>query len=172
MVWFLAGGRISAKTVTGALEISRQKMSVSWIPKYLNAEEKRIRRNTSKLILQHFKRSSDNFLKRLAANCWSLVTPQWSWDQTTILAVAALKFSMAEEIQDHKVRKWEYFVSSFRLTFVKEWNDECCQETWSGPSGGDTQGRTSYFPRLWGGGGHRLHCLQQWFSNWYHARST
>lgn len=74
----LTDRRISAKTIAETLKISRervaviihdhlgmQKLSAKWVPKCLNADEKRKRVETSRLILQHFELSSDNFLDRL-----------------------------------------------------------------------------------------------------------
>lgn len=74
----LADRRISAKRIAETLHISRervgfiiheqlgmQKLSAKWVPKCLNADQKRHRVDTSKMILQHFQRSSDGFLERL-----------------------------------------------------------------------------------------------------------
>lgn len=74
----LSDRRIAAKTIAETLKISRervgfiineqldmQKMSAKWVPKCLNADEKRKRVDTSKLVLQHFEQSGDDFLQRL-----------------------------------------------------------------------------------------------------------
>ncbi|XP_042310079.1 uncharacterized protein LOC121923591 [Sceloporus undulatus] len=74
----LADQRISAKTIAETLDISRerigfiiheqlsmQKLLAKWVPKCLNDDQKRNRVDTSKLILQHFEQSSDNFLEQL-----------------------------------------------------------------------------------------------------------
>lgn len=74
----LADRRISTERIAEALEIPREgiefiiheqlgmrKLSTKWVPKCLNADQKRYRVNVSKLILQQFQRSSKNILDRL-----------------------------------------------------------------------------------------------------------
>ena len=74
----LSDRRISAKKVAETLGISRervsviihdhlnmQKLSAKWVPRCLNADEKRKRVESSRLILRHFQQSSDSFLSRI-----------------------------------------------------------------------------------------------------------
>lgn len=74
----LTNRRISAKVIAETLEISRervgsiihehldmQKLSAKWVPKCLNADQKRNRVDTSRWVLQQFQQSRDNFLERI-----------------------------------------------------------------------------------------------------------
>jgi len=70
--------RISAKSIAEQLGISRewvrsiihedldmQKLSAKWVPKCLNANQKRQRRQSSEQLLEFFRRDPNDFLSRL-----------------------------------------------------------------------------------------------------------
>ena len=98
----LGDRRISAKSVAEQLGISRErvgsiihedldkrKLSAKWVPKCLNAEQKRQRCQSSESLLELFRRGANDFLSRL-------VTVDESWlyhydpgDKATITGVAA-----------------------------------------------------------------------------------
>ena len=69
---------ISAKSIAEQLGISREwdgsiihedfdmrKLFAKWVPKYLNADQKRQRRQSSEQFLEFFRRNSNDFLSRL-----------------------------------------------------------------------------------------------------------
>jgi len=71
----LEDGRISAKSIAEQLGISRvcvgsiihedldmRKISANWVPKYLNADQKRQRCQSSEQILESFRRDLNDFL--------------------------------------------------------------------------------------------------------------
>ena len=70
--------RISAKSIAGQLGISRerdgsiihedldmQKLSAKWVPKCLNADQKRQWRQSSEQLLEFLRRHANDFLSRL-----------------------------------------------------------------------------------------------------------
>ena len=70
--------RISAKSITEQLSISREqvgsiiledldmrKLSAKWVPKCLNADQKRQRCKSSEQLLEFFRRDPNDFLSRL-----------------------------------------------------------------------------------------------------------
>jgi len=74
----LEGRRISAKSVAEQLGISRKragsiihedsdmpKLSAKWVPKCLNADQKRQRCQSSEQLLKYFRRDPNDFLSRL-----------------------------------------------------------------------------------------------------------
>jgi len=74
----LEGRRISGKSIAEQLEISRErvgsiihedldmrKLSAKWVPKCLNADQKRQRCQSSEQILEFFRRDQNDFLSRL-----------------------------------------------------------------------------------------------------------
>jgi len=74
----LEDGRISAKSIAEQLGISRErvgstihedldmrKLSAKWVPKCLNADQKRQRCQSSEQLLEFFRREPNNFLSRL-----------------------------------------------------------------------------------------------------------
>jgi len=74
----LENRRISAKSVAEQLDISSErvgsinhegldmrKLSAKWVPKCLNADEKRQRYQSSEQLLEFFRRDPDDFLSRL-----------------------------------------------------------------------------------------------------------
>ena len=74
----MEGRRISGKSIAEQLEISRErvgsiihedldmrKLSAKWVPKCLNADQKRQRCQSSEQILEFFRRDQNDFLSRL-----------------------------------------------------------------------------------------------------------
>jgi len=74
----LEDGRISAKSIPEHLDISRERvesiireyldmrtLSVKWVPKYLNVDQKRQRCQSSEQYLEFFQRDQNDFLSRL-----------------------------------------------------------------------------------------------------------
>ena len=95
--------RISSKSIAGQLDISRErvgyiihedldmrKLSAKWVPKCLNADQKRQRCQSSEQLLQFFQRDPNDFLSgAIGDHGRNLVISLWPGDKATINGVAA-----------------------------------------------------------------------------------
>ena len=94
--------RISAKSIAEQLGISRErvgfiiredldmrKLSAKWVPKWLNADEKRQRCHSSEQILEFFRHNPNDFLLgAIGDHGRNLVISLWPGDKATISGVA------------------------------------------------------------------------------------
>ena len=119
--------RISAKSITEQLGISRErvgsiihedldmrKLSAKWVPKCLNADQKRQRSQSSEQLLEFFSARFKWFPIAIGDRGWSVVVSLWPGDKATINGVAAQRLTLPrpQKIQCAKIR-WK----SSRLDF-------------------------------------------------------
>jgi len=95
--------RISAKSITEQLGISRErvgsvihedmdmrKLCVKWVPKCLNADQKRQRCQSSEQILKIFRRDPNDFLSgAIGDHGRNMIISLWPGDKATINGVTA-----------------------------------------------------------------------------------